>query len=206
MRLRRKRVLTRQDTDAEAPGTGTPAPGRWGAGSRLAGLVAGLSPREQTLLAVAAGVLLLAAVLGLGVWPALRSLQQSPARHRALDAQIASVARLQAQAQALQALPRWGTAEAAAKLQASSASLTVASGNSAPAGSAAPLQLSLAERQANASLRAMPADALAAWLTAARLQAHAVPTEARLAREAASSPGPEGGDRWGGTLVLRLPP
>lgn len=192
MRLRRKR-----SEGAEAA-SGTGRAGRMAAmGDGFAQRLAALNPREQKLVGAGAGVLLVALVIGVAVLPAWRSLQQGPARQQALNAQVLRVAQLEAQAQALKTRPRWSGAEAGVKLQASSAGL----GTGSPP--AEPLQLSLGPQQASVTLRAMPADTLAAWLTAAREQAHAVPTQAKLTREATS---PEGADRWSGTLVMRLPP
>jgi general secretion pathway protein M len=170
-------------------------------GDAFAKRIAALSPREQTLVTGGAVILLVALVISVGVLPAWRSLQQGPARQQALNAQVARVAQLEAQAQALKSRPVWSGAEAATKLQASSAGLA-APGGAAGGAAAEPLQLSLSPQQANATLRALPADTLAAWLTAAREQAHAVPSEAKLTRAA----GAEGADRWSGTLVMRLPP
>lgn len=179
-----------------------------GVGDALARRLAAMSSREQTVLAAGVAVLLLALVVGLAVLPAWRSLQQGPLRQQALDAQMARMVTLESQAQALQSRSRASGAEAVAKLQ----------GNSAGLSDALQLSLKLPEQQAQATLRAMPAEALAAWLTAAREQAQAVPTEARLTRGADAPVGtggavgavgavsPGGADRWSGTLVLRLPP
>lgn len=207
MRLRRKRVeaATRQGVNGAETDTGAAygsrSVGRLALMARLARIgdnlakrLAALSAREQMLLAAGVATLLLALVVGLGVLPAWRSLQQGPARQQVANAQMARVVQLEAQAQALKARPVWSASEAAARLQASSARL------------ATPelLQLSVSAQQANAELRALPADTLAAWLTAAREQAHAVPVTAKLTRETAA--GAEGADRWSGTLVMRLPP
>ena len=48
------------------------------------------------------------------------------------------------------------------------------------------------------TLAGVPPDALAQWLAQARINARAVPGEARLQRNAAG--------QWDGTLVLNLPP
>lgn len=215
MRLRRQRVkaAARQDPDgveansssatlhsSSVEGFMAPVARMGDAFARRTAL---LTPREQSGVAGVAVILLVALVLGVGVLPAWRSLQQGPARQQALNAQVARVAQLEIQAQALKSRPVWRGAEAATKLQASSAGLAAPGAVGAPGSSAAePLQLSLSPQQAQATLRALPASALSAWLTAAREQAHAVPSEARLTREA----GAEGADRWSGTVVMRLPP
>lgn len=223
MRLRRKRMeaASRQGPDGAEVDNPTAAR-NWRSEGRMARMgdafakrIAALSPREQTLVMGGAVVLLVALVISVGVLPAWRSLQQAPARQQALNAQVARVAQLQAQALALKSRPMWSGAEAATKLQASSAGLAATGGAAGGAGvaggtgaAAEPLQLSLSAQQANATLRALPADTLAAWLTAAREQAHAVPSEAKLTREASAggAGGAEAADRWSGTVVMRLPP
>lgn len=213
MRLRRKRVeaaAARQGADGaelDSPSADSRSRRSEGRVARMgdafAKRIAALSPREQSLVAGGAVVLLLALVISVGVLPAWRSLQQGPARQQALNAQIARVAQLEVQAQALKARPIWSNEEAATKLQASSAGLAAPGVGAVGGTPVQPLQLNLAPQQASATLRALPAETLAAWLTAAREQAHAVPSEAKLTREAT---GPDGNDRWSGTLVMRLPP
>ncbi len=223
MRLRRKRVeaAARQDPNG-VDGANPPAPVRTGVqasgegrltpvtrmsrmGDAFAKRIAALNQREQRLLTAGSVILLVTLVIGLGVLPAWRSLQQGPARQQALNAQIARVAQLEAQAQALKSRPQWSSAEAGAKLQASSAGLAAPAGGAGAlkGATAEPLQLSLGPQQANATLRALPADTLAAWLAVARDEAHAVPKEAKLTREPTT---PDGADRWSGTLVMQLPP
>lgn len=220
MRLRRKRMeaASRQSLDGAEVDNPTAARTRRSEGrmarmgDAFAKRAAALSPREQTLVMGGAVVLLVALVISVGVLPAWRSLQQGPARQQALNAQVTRVAQLEAQAQVLKSRPVWSGAEAAKKLQASSAGLAATGGAAGGAGvavaAAEPLQLSLSAQQANATLRALPADTLAAWLTAAREQAHAVPSEAKLTREASAggAGGAEAADRWSGTVVMRLPP
>ena len=54
------------------------------------------------------------------------------------------------------------------------------------------------------TLKNVPASALSGWLAQARVNARAVPTEARLVRSAATTP--TTGTLWDGTLVVILPP
>lgn len=199
MSLRRQRTVDTGGTAVAEATASSAGGGQLGSSGRMASLgeafakwLAALSLREQIGVAASAVVLLLALVIGLGVLPAWRSLQQGPARQQALNGQMMRMAQLEAQALALKDRPRWSAAQAGSKLQATSAGLA-----------AEALQLSLSDQQADVTLRAMPADTLAAWLTAAREQAHAVPVQAQLTREAST---PEGADRWSGSLVLRLPP
>ena len=61
-------------------------------------------------------------------------------------------------------------------------------------------QLGVAGDRASVTLKNASPDALAQWLTQARLNARSVPTEARLVR--ADAPG---GGSWSGVLVMSLP-
>ncbi len=145
-------------------------------------------PRRQRLLAcVAAGL-----VAGAWAWwvllgPALATLREAPAQHQALDAQLAQVRALQAQAQALQSLPRMGRDEARRALEASVAQALAGTG-----------RLVIAADSATVTLTNVSGDALAQWLAQARINARAIPADARLTRNASGL--------WDGTLVLTLPP
>jgi general secretion pathway protein M len=58
-------------------------------------------------------------------------------------------------------------------------------------------RMAVAGERVTLTLAGTPADALAQWLTQARINARALPAEARLARNAAGL--------WDGTIVLNLP-
>ncbi|WP_137892842.1 type II secretion system protein GspM [Ramlibacter sp. 2FC] len=149
-----------------------------------------LDAREQTLLRGAAGLLALALLWWLAIAPALATLRQAGARQSSLEAQWQQMQRLQAEARALQGLPRPGHDEALRTLEVSVRQRL---------GAAAQLQLS--GERATLTLKGAPADALAEWLTQARVNARLVPAEARLQRSAdADAPS------WDGQLVLTLPP
>lgn len=151
-----------------------------------------LAPREQRLVRMAVLLLGLALVWVVLMAPALRTLRQSEAQQRSLQAQWQQMQGLRAQALALQAQPALNPDDAQRALQSSVSQVL---------GGAA--QLSVAGDRATLSLRGVPAAALAQWLAQARVNARAVPTEARLQRSAA----PAAGDTaaWDGTLVLSLP-
>lgn len=145
-------------------------------------------PRRQRLLAVVAGGLVAGAV----AWwvllgPAMATLRNAPAQHQALDTQLAQMRALQAQAQAMQSLPRMGRDEAQRALE---ASVTEALGSGG--------RLVVAADSATLTLTNVRGDALAQWLAQARANARAVPADARLTRNASGL--------WDGTLVLTLPP
>jgi general secretion pathway protein M len=111
----------------------------------------------------------------------LRAAEQ---QHAQLDAQLQHMLGLQAQAKRVQAQPRLAPDEARRLLEASVK----------PLGATA--QLVVAGERATLTFKAMPADTLLQWLTQARLNAHAVPSQAHWVR---SAPG-----LWDGTLVLSL--
>jgi general secretion pathway protein M len=148
---------------------------------------AALAPREKFMVAGAAAVVGLALVWWIAFAPALSVLRQADAQHQALDAQLQQMQRLQAQAQALQALPRQSHEEALRLLE-----LAIRQQLGASA------RYSIANDRVTVTLAAVRSDMLAQWLSQARVNARALPLEARLQRNAAGL--------WDGTLVLGLPP
>jgi general secretion pathway protein M len=146
-----------------------------------------LRPREQAMAALAAAVVLLALLWWIALGPALATLRTAEAQRRALDTQLQQVRGLQAQAQALQSQPRQGYDEALRRLE---LSVREKLGTSA--------RMVVAGERVTLTLTGTPADALAQWLTQARVNARALPSEARLVRNA--------GGAWDGTVVLTLPP
>ena len=162
-----------------------------------------LAGRERLLVLLAAAVVVLAALWWLALAPALATLRAADAQHRLLDAQLQQMRSLQAQATALQAQPRLGGDDAQRTLD---ALLKQKLGASA--------QMSVIGDRASVTLKGASADALAQWLTQARINARAVPAEVRLVRAAVTGPGAGpgagaatgGGNAvWDGTLVLNLP-
>src|SRR5690242_11614862 len=79
---------------------------------------AGLAPREQALVAAAVALVGLALVWWLAIGPALATLRSAEEQHRALDAQLVQMRRLQAHARAMQAQPKLGHDEAMRQLEA----------------------------------------------------------------------------------------
>lgn len=150
-----------------------------------------LDSREQTLVRGAVLLLGLALLWWVLVAPALRTLRQADAQQRSLDGQWQRMQSLQAQAQALQSQPKVGHDEALRALQAS-----VKQGLDPSA------QLNVVGDRATVTLRNTPADTLAQWLAQARVNARAIPSEARLVRNMAN---PAEAAAWEGTLVLSLP-
>lgn len=150
-----------------------------------------LAGRERLLTLLAVAVVALAALWWLALAPALATLGAADAQHRLLDGQLQQMRSLQAQATALQAQPRLAGDDAQRTLE---ALLKQKLGASA--------QMSVIGDRASVTLKGANADALAQWLTQARINARAVPTEVRLVR----SPATSGVNAvWDGTLVLNLP-
>ena len=145
----------------------------------------GTSPREQRLLLGALALVAVALVWWVALAPALATLRAADKQHPALDAQLQHMQQLQTQAQTLQAQPRLAFDEARRLLEASVK----------PLGATA--QLVVVGDRVTVTLKAISADSLAQWLAQARLNARALPGEARLVRNAAGT--------WDGALVLSLP-
>lgn len=147
----------------------------------------GLAPREKIWVAGAAAVLAAALIWLIAIGPALGTLRTAETQHRSLDSQLQRMRGLQAQARALQAQPKQSYEEAQRLLELSVRERLGASARTAVAGDRVTL-----------TLTGTPADALAQWLTQARVNARALPSEAHLLRNASGL--------WDGTLVLTLPP
>lgn len=150
-----------------------------------------LAPRERGGVALAGVLVALALLWWVLLGPALATLRQADAQHRQLDAELQAMRSLQAEAMALQNQPRIAYDDA---LRALEASVRQRLGTSA--------QLSVAGERATVTLKGADPDALARWLTQARVNARAVPSEARLTRSAGPATAPA---RWDGSLVLTLP-
>ncbi len=148
-----------------------------------------LGLRRQRWLALGVGVLGLALLIGVGVLPAVQSVRANPKAQQQANAELQTLRQLQVRAQTLQAQPPLDQAEAITRLQ---ASISLLGGNT---------EISISDQRAHLVLRATPAQAVAEWLARARTEAHAVPIEARLARETQSEEA-----LWSGTLVMTLPP
>lgn len=153
---------------------------------------AGRSPRERLLLGMGLWVLCLAALWLLALAPALRTWQEAPARQALLDTQSQRMRQLQAQAQGLQKPRAIARNDAALWLE---KNLTELGPNA---------RISIQGDTATLSLQAAPAAALARWLSQARDNAQALPTQAQLQQVSPTkTDNPE--VNWRGSLVLRLP-
>jgi general secretion pathway protein M len=144
-----------------------------------------LSAREQQALSVLGVLLLVLLCWRVAITPALETLRSSATQRVQLTQQMAQMQALQAQAQALQQRPVLSRDEALRTLQ----SLSQPLGKQ--------IELTVQGERVSVQIKAMPAQALAQWLSQARTQAQALPVEAHWVRQ--TSP------QWDGSLVLRLP-
>lgn len=149
-------------------------------------LWARLAPRERRLVGGAAAVVLAALAWWLAVSPALATLRTADEQHRTLDAQLQRMHWLEGEARSVRAQPRQTQEDMSRLLEA-----TVREQLGVTA------RLSIAGERVTVSLAGTSPQALGQWLTQARVNARALPSEARLTRNSAGL--------WDGTLVLTLP-
>ncbi len=143
-----------------------------------------LRPREQRGLSLLGALLAVLLFWLIAIAPALNTLRDSDHRRAQIGQQHAHMLALQAQAQALQTRTPISRDEALRNLQ----GLTPG----------AQMQLNVQGDRVMVQLKAVPAAALANWLTQARSQAQALPVEAHLTRSNTAM-------TWDGSLVLSLP-
>ena len=142
------------------------------------------SAREQTLLRIALGVLLLAAVWFIALRPAWVGLQAARIQAPLVRAQYEQVLQLQAQAQALRAQAPGAPVDAKAVLQNGLSSLEKNA------------RIVVLDQRATINFKDARPEALARYLEQARLVAHASTLEMHLKQAAGL---------WSGSLVLQLP-
>ena len=163
----------------------------------------GLGRRERRLVLVAGALVTAALLWWIALAPALATLRLAQEQHLRLDAQMQQMQTLKAQAAVLAAQPKVLPDDARRSLE---TSLQQTLGASA--------QMGVAGNRATVTLKGASPDALAQWLTQARINARASTAEVRLVRAVAPSPGAAGNSaaslalapmRWDGTVVLNLP-
>jgi general secretion pathway protein M len=172
---------------------------------------ASLAEREQRMVLVAGSVVGLALLWWVALAPALQTLRAADAQHAQVDAQLQAMRTLAAEATTLRSQRALGYDEALRNLE-NSVKQTLGTGAS----------LSVSDTRASLNLKGVSADALAQWLSQARINARVVPSEARLQRsnaaaaaapiapsatpDAAASATPSAPvATWDGVLVLALP-
>lgn len=155
-----------------------------------------LAAREQRWVGIAAAVVGIALLWLIAIAPALQILRKASAQHVAADLQLEAMRSQAKQAAVLREQRALGYEESLRNLE-NSVKQTL--------GSAATLTVN--DTRASITLKGANADALATWLSQARINARAVPTEARLQRSAgASTQISTVSATWDGTMVLNLPP
>ena len=156
-----------------------------------------LASRERNMLLAAAVIVAGALLWWIALAPALATLRAAEGQHQKLDAQLQQMQVLQVEAMALQSQPKL-TVDDAQRTLAALLKQTLP-------GTA---QMSVVGDRATVTFKGAGADALAQWITQARINARAIPSEVRLVRSAANSTGAPPVNRsvaWDGTLVLTLP-
>lgn len=148
-----------------------------------------LSPRERTAVTAAAWIVGLGLLWWVAVAPALDTLQQAPARHAKVDAQLSQVQRLAATAESVRGQ---SSAQPPGRDEVLRALETATNGLAGTA------QLSVLGDRVTVTLRNTPPEALAQWLSQVRINGRLLPLESQIQRE----PGSPG---WSGTLVLTGP-
>lgn len=156
----------------------------------VSGWYGALAERERRLVLIAASIVGLALLWWLAIAPAWQTLRGAPARHAALDTQLAHMQRL---AQTAEGLRGASTGQPPGRDEALRA-LEAATGALGGTG-----QISVLADRATLTLRQTEALALAGWLQQVRVNARLLPIESQLNRD-----GP--GTTWSGTLVLGGPP
>lgn len=147
-----------------------------------------LKPRERRLIGIAGLLIGLALLWWLTLAPALKVLKQAPDQHRQLDAQIQAMQSMSNEAKSLQNQPKLGLDDAQKALQAAATQRF-----------ASAAQLSMSGNRASLILKNADAQALAEFLTQARVNARAVPSELKITRSATPSTG------WDGSITFSLP-
>jgi general secretion pathway protein M len=166
--------------------TNTRAAARAGLRATVAPLLrrwAQLRPREQSLVRAALALLALALVWFVALRPALATLRSAQSQGPQLRAQLQEMLQLQAQAQVLQAQATAPAGNTRDLLEAALPTL----------GSTA--RMSITADRATVTLEGSSADALAQWLTQARLNARARPLELHLTQSQGL---------WTGSIVLQV--
>ena len=150
----------------------------------------GLPPRQRWMWAGSLAILLATLLVWRVLAPALTTLRTASAQHQVLDAQLLAMRQQRAQAlamrEAVQALPPLGREEAQRALE---ATVRQHLGETA--------RLTVSAEGATLTLSGVSGQALAQWLTQARIEARTLPTEAHLNRQA--------NGLWEGRMTLLLP-
>lgn len=146
------------------------------------------SPRERQLIVIAGGLLIGALLWFLAIAPALQTYRASSAAHAKLDAELAQMQRMAAEAAKLKAMPRANPAQVQTWLDGATKKLGKASA-------------AMQGGRVQVSFTGATPEALAAYLADARSKAQLVPIEAHWKKSAnAQNVSP----LWDGSIVFEL--
>jgi general secretion pathway protein M len=149
-----------------------------------------LKPREQTLVLGALALVCAALLWWVGLSPALTTLQVARAQQAALATDMEKMQRLRAQALAIQSQPKMDRAESIRALE---SLVKQRLGSSA--------QMNVVGDRVTVTLKGTGPDELSQWLSQARINARAVPSEVRLVRVAGSA---NGRATWEGSVAFSM--
>lgn len=144
-----------------------------------------LKMSERRLILTAFWGIFLVLLWWLSIAPAFKTIKEAPKQHSALDTQMQNMQALNAEAKNLKNQPKLGLDEAQKALQ---SSVTQRFGSTS--------QLNVMGERATLTLKNANPQELALWLAQARVNARALPNEAKLTRN---------GGSWDGTVMLTLP-
>jgi len=153
--------------------------------ARVRGWWTSLALREQRWLAVGALLLAGLSLWSFGVAPALKTLADTPARLQLLDAQLAAMQSMAAEAKNMQKRPLPARQDAMRMLE------TVSQQRLGPG-----VQVNAGSERVTISFRSAPAEGVSLWLAQIRQSTGAVVEQAKLRRADSV---------WEGTLVVSLP-
>ena len=141
------------------------------------------NPRERQLLGVGAAVLAAAVLWFIAISPALQTYRVSATAHAKVDAELANMLGMAAEATKLKAMPRANAAEVQTWLDSATKKLGKAS-------------FAMQGGRVQVSFTGATPEALAAYLAEARLKAQLVPSEAHWKKNANLL--------WDGSIVFEL--
>ena len=147
-----------------------------------------LNPRDRRIWLVVFVAISLCLLWLIAIAPAMNTLRNTPDLHRKLDAQLESMQRISAEAKSLQKQPKLSLDDAQKALQ---NTVTQRLGSNG--------QISITGNRAMLTLKNATPQSVAEFLTEARINAHAIPQEAKITRSNAPI------TSWDGSMTLTLP-
>lgn len=146
-----------------------------------------LKPRDRRIWLVIGVALSMCLLWLIAIAPALNTLRNAPGLHRQIDAQIENMQRISAEAKSLQKQPKLSLDDAQKALH---NTVTQRLGGTG--------QISITGNRALLTLKNATPQSVAEFLTEARINARAIPQEAKITRSNAPNPS------WDGSMTLTL--